>query len=108
MTPRADPAAAQGASLAAAAAAIARLDEALAVHPLQKAFLYRARLDAVRRQAAVDGLAIDPWHLAAMLEGLRFRMDHALGTIDRGAVFDAARHAFDQYEWLVRPDFEQE
>jgi hypothetical protein len=29
----------------------------------------------VRRQAAVDGHAIDPWHLAAVLEGLRLRMD---------------------------------
>ncbi|HME21458.1 MAG TPA: hypothetical protein VKI44_08955 [Acetobacteraceae bacterium] len=39
--------------------------------------LYRARLEAVRRQAAVDGLSIDPWHLAAVLEGLRLRMGGA-------------------------------
>ena len=63
------------AALAEASAAIARLDQALASHPLRQAFLYRARLEAVRRQAAVDGALIDPWHLAATLEGLRLRMD---------------------------------
>ncbi len=42
-------------ALAGAAAAIARLDQAVAGHPLRQAFLYRVRLDAVRRQAAVDG-----------------------------------------------------
>ncbi|MDR3535235.1 MAG: hypothetical protein P4L71_01920 [Acetobacteraceae bacterium] len=91
-----------------AAAAIARLDQALAGHPLLPAFLYRARLDAVRRQAAVDGLAIDPWHLAAMLEGLRLRMDGALRIVDRGAIFAAARHALGLHQWLVAPDFDQE
>jgi hypothetical protein len=96
------------AALAEAAAAIARLDEALDNHPLRPAFLYRARLDAVRRQAAVDGKLIDPWHLAAVLQGFRLRMDGALRNIDRGAVLDAARHAFDQYQWLVMPDFDQE
>jgi hypothetical protein len=44
-------------ALAEASAGIARLDQALASHPLRQAFLYRARLDAVRRQAAVDGTA---------------------------------------------------
>ena len=37
-----------------AAAALARLDQALAGHPLLPAFLHRARLEAVRRQAAVE------------------------------------------------------
>lgn len=96
------------AALAHAAAAIARLDQALAAHPLLPAFLYRARLEAVRRQAAVDGAAIDPWHLAAVLEGLRLRMDHALRIVDRGAIFAAARHALDLHQWLVAPDFDQE
>jgi|GEM_PF-3838597 len=32
-----------------ATAAVARLDQALASHPLRPAFLYRARLEAVRR-----------------------------------------------------------
>ena len=54
-------------ALAQAAAALARLDQALAGHPLRPAFLHRARLDAVRRQAAVDGQVIDPWHLAAVV-----------------------------------------
>ncbi len=91
-----------------AAGAIARLDQALDHHPLLPAFLHRARLEAVRRQAAVDGHAIDPWHLAAMLEGLRLRMDHALRIIDRGAIFDAARAALAMHQWIVEPDFDQE
>src|SRR5581483_7274722 len=76
-------------ALARAAAAIARLDQALAFHPLRPAFLYRARLDAVRRQADVDGRRIDPWHLAALLEGLRLRMDTELSLFERGEIFDA-------------------
>ena len=95
-------------ALAQASAALARLDQALAGHPLLPAFLHRARLDAVRRQAAVDGLLIDPWHLAAVLEGLRLRMDGALRIIDRGAILDAARHALDLHQWLTAPDFDQE
>ena len=89
-----------------AAAAFARLDQALTRHPLQPAFLYRTRLEAVRRQAAVDGQAIDPWHLAAVLEGFRLRMDGALRIIDRGMVFEAARHALTLHQWLVAPDFD--
>jgi hypothetical protein len=95
-------------ALAQAAAALARLDQALAGHKLLPAFLHRARLDAVRRQAAVDGLVIDPWHLAAVLEGCRLRMDGALRIIDRGAILAAARHALDLHQWLVAPDFDQE
>lgn len=95
-------------SLARAAAALARLDQAAANHPLRPALLYRTRLDAVRRQAAADGQAIDPWHLAAVLEGFRLRMDHGLRLIDRGSIFEAARHALAQYQWLVAPDFDQE
>jgi hypothetical protein len=91
-----------------AARAIARLDQALEGHPLLPAFLYRARLEAVRRQAAVDGQLIDPWHLSAVLEGLRLRMDHALRIIDRGVIFDAARHALTLHQWLTAPDFDQE
>lgn len=91
-----------------AAAAIARLDQALAGHPLLPAFLHRARLDAVRRQAAADGQAIDPWHLAAVLEGLRLRMDGALRIVDRGAILDAARHALALHRWITTPDFDEE
>jgi hypothetical protein len=91
-----------------AAASFARLDQALHNHPLRAAFLYRVRLDAVRRQASVDGQSIDPWHLAAVLEGLRLRMDGALRIIDRGAIFDAARHALTLHQWIVAPDFDQE
>ena len=91
-----------------ASRAIARLDQALDGHPLLPAFLYRVRLEAVRRQAAVDGQLIDPWHLAAVLEGLRLRMDHAMRIIDRGVIFDAARHALTLHQWLTVPDFDQE
>jgi hypothetical protein len=102
------PAPALTAALAAAAAAIARLDEALAGHPLYRAFLYRARLDAVRRQAAVDGMLIDPWQLAAVLEGLRLRMAEAPRVIDRGEILANARHALTLHQWIVAPDFDQE
>ena len=95
-------------ALAFGAGAFARLDQALAGHPLLPAFLHRSRLEAVRRQAAVDGQAIDPWHLAAVLEGFRLRMDGALRIIDRGAVLAAARHALDLHQWLTAPDFDQE
>ncbi len=96
------------AALAGAAAAIARLDQALASHPLAQAFLYRARLESVRQQAAVDGQLIDPWHLAATLEGLRLRMDPYLRIIDRGAILDRARAALAMHQWIVEPDFDQE
>jgi hypothetical protein len=95
-------------ALEAAAAAIARLDSAVAHHPLAAAWAYRARLDAVRRQAAVDGKAIDPWHLAALIEGVRLRLDPAAALIDRGAMFDAARHASGLYRWFSRPDDAQQ
>jgi len=96
------------AALAGAASAIARLDQALASHPLAQAFLYRARLESVRRMAAADGQLIDPWHLAATLEGLRLRMDPYLRIIDRGVILDRARAALTLHQWIVEPDFDQE
>jgi hypothetical protein len=96
------------AALAGAASAIARLDQALASHPLANAFLYRARLESVRQQAAVDGQLIDPWHLAATLEGLRLRMDPYLRIIDRGIILDRAGAALALHQWIVEPDFDQE
>jgi hypothetical protein len=95
------------APLEAAAAALARLDAALDSHPLAPAWLYRARLDAARREAAVDGQLIDPWHLAAVIEGVRFRMI-GNSAIDRGTTFAAARHALDLYRWRVRPGDERQ
>ncbi len=87
-----------------AAGMIARLDSALASHPLAPAWAWRARLEAVRRQAAVDGKAIDPWHLAAVIEGVRLRLDHTPALIDRGVLFAAAQHAFELYRWFAAPD----
>ena len=87
-----------------AAGTIARLDAALASHPLRPAWAWRARLDAIRRQAAVDGKAIDPWHLAALIEGVRLRLDHMPALIDRGILFAAAHHAFELYRWFAMPD----
>ena len=99
--------AALAASLARAAGA--RLDQVVGTHPLRPAFLHRVRLEKVRHQAAVDGRGIDPWHLAAVLEGFRLRTDGALRIIDRGTVLDAARHALGLHQWrLVAPDFDQE
>jgi hypothetical protein len=92
------------AGLERAAGAIARLDSAVAHHPLAPAWAYRARLDAIRRQAAVDGQVIDPWHLAALIEGVRFRLGGSPALIDRGAVFAAAQHAFGLYRWFVKPN----
>jgi hypothetical protein len=87
-----------------AAAMIARLDSALAAHPLCPAWAWRARLDAIRQQAAVDGQAIDPWHLAALSEGVRLRLDHMPVLIDRGMLFAVAQHAFTLYRWFCGPD----
>jgi hypothetical protein len=95
-------------ALASASAAIARLDQALSGHPLRQAFLFRARLDAVRRQAATDGARIDPWHLAASVEGLKFRVDPYLRIAERGIIFDAARTALNLHQWLTETDFDQE
>jgi hypothetical protein len=90
-----------------AARAIARLDALLTGHPLEPAWLWRIRLEAVRRQAAIDGRVIDPWHLAAVIEGVRFRMDRAVAIIDRGAIFEAARHALGLWRWFAQPDAAQ-
>ncbi|MDR3488435.1 MAG: hypothetical protein P4M05_26480 [Bradyrhizobium sp.] len=95
-------------SLANAAASIARLDQALAGHPLAQAFIYRMRLGAVRHQAAADGALIDSWHLAATIEGLRLRMDPYLRIIDRADILDKAKTALTLHQWLVEPDFDQE
>ena len=95
-------------ALADAAAGIARLDQALAGHPLAQAFLYRARLESVRRMAAVDGQLIDPWHLAATIEGLRLRMDPYLRMIDRGEILETAKFALTLHQWIAEPDFDQE
>jgi hypothetical protein len=91
-----------------AAGAIARLDSAIAAHPLRQAWAWRTRLDAVRRQAMVDGQAIDPWHLAALIEGVRFRLGQSPALIDRGALFAAAHHAFALYRWFSAPDAAQQ
>jgi hypothetical protein len=95
-------------ALARAAGAMARLDQALNGHPLLPAFLYRTRLEAVRRQAAVDGQLIDPWHLAAFLEGLRLSLPDGLRIIERGVIVDAARSAFTLHQWITDPGFDEE
>ncbi len=94
--------------MASSAGAMARLDQALVGHPLLPAFLYRTRLEAVRRQAAVDGQLIDPWHLAAFLEGLRLSLPDGLRIIERGVIVDAARSAFALHQWISAPGFDEE
>src|SRR5919199_2817248 len=88
-----------------ASAAVARLDAATALHPLLPALLHRTRLEAARRQAAADGHLIDPWHLAAALEGLPLRaMRDSARVMDAGAIQDAARLALAYHGWLAAPD----
>jgi len=87
-----------------AAFTMGSLHQALRGHLLVPAVLHRARLTAALRQAAVDGYAIDPWHLAALIENLPLRFHGE----DRGGIFDAARHAFAHYQWLVAPSEMQE
>src|SRR6516225_2164882 len=96
------------AALEHAAGAVARLDSAVSGHPLAAAWSWRARLEAIRRQTAVDGQAIDPWHLAALIEGVRFRLGPGPALLDRGAVFAAAQHAFALYRWFATPDDAQQ
>lgn len=96
------------AALARAAATVGRLDQAAATHPLRPALLHRLRLDAVRRAAGTDGHAVDPWHLAAVLAGLRPRLDRSLSTGEAGGIFDAARLALAHHRWLTAPDVDEE
>lgn len=90
------------ASLTRAAVAIGRLDQRLHNHPLLPAILFRERLEAARICAGVDGYIIDPWYLAAELEGLRPTLSGE-DAADRGLLVDNAKIAFEQYQWLVRP-----
>lgn len=89
------------------ALAFGALDQQLRRHPLREAVLFRARLEAARMCAAVDGLLIDPWQLAASLEGLRPRI-RGQDVYERGSEVDALRYAFEQYQWLARPSAPQE
>ena len=93
-------------TLEAASHALGELNQALKGHPLAPAWAWRVRLEAVRRQSSVDGRAIDPWHLAALTEGVRFRMDGSLSVVDRADIFANAHHAFGLYRWYTRPDCE--
>lgn len=83
------------------------LDQQLHRHPLREAVLFRVRLEAVRQCAAVDGFLIDPWQLAASLEGLRPRI-RGQDVYERGNEIDALRYAFEQYQWLARASAFQE
>ncbi|MFT9324022.1 MAG: hypothetical protein ABF537_07720 [Acetobacter sp.] len=83
------------------------LDQQLRRHPLREAVLFRVRLEAARQCAAVDGFLIDPWQLAASLEGLRPRI-RGQDVYERGNEVDALRYAFEQYQWLARASAFQE
>ncbi|GBQ90862.1 hypothetical protein [Asaia krungthepensis] len=90
------------AALTRVAVSMGRLDQRLHNHPLLPAILFRERLEAARICAGVDGYVIDPWHLAAELEGLRPKLQGE-GAADRGTNVDNAKVAFEQYQWLARP-----
>lgn len=94
------------AALTRAALAMGRLDQRLHAHPLLPAILFRERLEAARVCARVDGHVIDPWHLAAVLEGLRPRLPGE-DALERGSIIDSATVAFGHYQWLARPSAEQ-
>lgn len=89
-------------ALTRAAVSIGRLDQRLHNHPLLPAILFRERLEAARVCASMDGYVIDPWYLAAELEGLRLTMPGE-GVADRGVFMDNAKIAFEQYQWLAHP-----
>lgn len=86
-----------------AARDIGRLDLALSGHVLQKAFAYRVRLEAVRRQAFADGFVIDPWQVAALRLDLRLCLSAGDGIAGRAALLAAARQALDLDAWLTAP-----
>lgn len=79
-----------------------QLDQQIYRHPLRDVILFRSRLEAARHCAAVDGFLVDPWHLAAVLEGLRPRI-RGVDAFERGTEIDAVRAAFTQYQWLANP-----
>jgi hypothetical protein len=86
-----------------AAQDIGRLDLALSGHVLQKAFAYRARLEAVRRQAFADGFVIDSWQVAALHLDLRLCLGAGDGIAGRVALLTAARQALELDAWLAAP-----
>jgi hypothetical protein len=57
-----------------AAAAVGRLDAALAGNPLRRAWTFWSELDAARRHAEADGRRVDLFRLAAHLHGLPLRL----------------------------------
>lgn len=79
-----------------------QLDQQIYRHPLRDVILFRSRLEAARHCAAVDGFLVDPWHLAAVLEGLRPRI-RGQDVFERGTEVDAVQAAFEQYQWLAKP-----
>lgn len=79
-----------------------QLDQQINAHPLRDVVLFRSRLEAARNCAAVDGFLVDPWHLAAVLEGLRPRI-RGRDAFERGTEVDAVQAAFEQYQWLAKP-----
>lgn len=91
-----------------AAQNLGRLAQIANQHPLAPALLYRSRMIAIQDQSSVDGMRINPWHLAAILEGLRLRMDPSLSPFERGSILEAARYALGLHQWMVSPDEEQE
>lgn len=90
-----------GRQLIGCTAAIVRLDQRLTMHPLLHAFLFRSRLDAIERQAAVDGEVVDPFRLVAVLEGLPLCQPDS--PEDRMLQHDASWCAYDLYAWLAHP-----
>jgi hypothetical protein len=53
------------------------------------------------------GAPLGPRPSAAVIEGVRFRMDRGTEIIDRGSIFAAARHALGLWRWFAQPDESQ-
>jgi hypothetical protein len=93
------------AALAEASAAIARLDQALAGHPLRQSLPSAARCGA---PAGGRGRRTDrSLALGGNARRAPSRVDPYLRIIDRGRVLIAARAAL-TLQWLVEPDFDRE
>lgn len=108
---RGDGALALALALANAAASVARLDAMSGAHPMARALVHRARLDAACRHAAVDGEGrLDPWRIAAALEDVPIRAirESAAPLPEVGALFEAQRLGLRHVAWLAAPGFDEE
>jgi hypothetical protein len=90
-----------------AAAAVGRLDAALASNPLRRAWTFWSELDAARRHAEADGRRVDLFRLAAHLHGLPLRLGDTTSAPERGREIAGLNYAVELRSWMAAPDPEQ-